>query len=65
MTEEARKVVFAMQMAVDKELERMAKFGYKAVVGDKHGNPKLVSARYLLRKRRQERLAQGNPEQDI
>ena len=33
-------------------MERKAKLGYKAVIGDKHGKPKLVSAKYLVRKMR-------------
>ena len=52
MSEEARKAVEAMQEAVDEMLEREAKLGNKVVIGDRHGNPKLVSARYLVRKRR-------------
>ena len=52
MSEEMRKAVEAMQAAVDEMLERKAKLGYKVVIGDKHGNPKWVSARYLVRKRR-------------
>ena len=52
MSEEMRKAVEAMQQAVDEELERKAKLGYKAVIADKHGRPKAVSAKYLVRKRR-------------
>ena len=52
MSEEMRKAVEAMQAAVDEMLERKAKLGNKVVIGDKHGNPKWVSARYLVRKRR-------------
>ena len=47
-----KKAVEALQLAVDEEMERKAKLGYKAVIGDKNGRPKLVSARYLVRKRR-------------
>ena len=57
MSEEARKALEALQQAVDEELERKAKLGYKAVVADKHGRPKVVSAKYLVRKRRAERAA--------
>ena len=46
------KAVEAMQAAVDEMLEREAKLGNKVVIGDKHGNPRLVSAKYLVRKRR-------------
>ena len=52
MSEEARKALEALQQAVDEELERKAKLGYKAVIADKHGRPKVVSAKYLVRKRR-------------
>ena len=48
-----RKAVEAMQAAVDEMLEREAKLGNKVVIGDKHGNPRFVSARYLVRKRRE------------
>ena len=52
MSDEMKKAVIALQMAVDEEMARKAKLGYKAVIGDKTGKPKLVSARYLVRKRR-------------
>ena len=52
MSEEMKKAVEAMQAAVDEILERKAKLGYKVVIGDRHGNPKWVSAKYLVRKRR-------------
>ena len=55
MSEEMEKAMIALQMAVDRELERKAKLGFKAVVADKHGNPKLVSAKYLVKKRRSSR----------
>ena len=54
MSDEMRKAVEIMQEAVDEEMERKAKLGYKAVVADKHGRPKAVSAKYLVRKRRKE-----------
>ena len=57
MSEEMEKAMRALQMAVDRELERKAKLGFKAVVADKHGNPKLVSAKYLVRKRKASRTA--------
>ena len=57
MSDEMRKAVEAMQEAVDEEMERKAKLGYKAVIADKHGRPKVVSARYLVRKRRAELAA--------
>ncbi len=57
MSEDMRKAVEAMQAAVDEMLEREAKLGNKVVIGDKHGNPKWVSARYLVRKRRAELAA--------
>ena len=55
MSDEMRKAVEAMQQAVDEELERKAKLGYKAVIADKHGRPKVVTAKYLVRKRRAQR----------
>jgi len=55
MSEEARKALEALQAAVDEELERKAKLGYKAVIADKNGRPKVVSAKYLVRKRRAQR----------
>ena len=55
MSEEMRKAVEAMQQAVDEELERKAKLGYKAVIADKNGRPKVVTAKYLVRKRRAQR----------
>ncbi len=54
MSDEMKKAVAALQLAVDEEMERKAKLGLKAVVGDKYGRPKLVSAKYLVRKRRAE-----------
>lgn len=52
MSEEMKKAVYALQLAVDEEMERKAKLGYKAVVGDKNDRPKIVSAKYLVRKRK-------------
>ena len=57
MSNEMKKAVEAMQEAVDKEMERKAKLGYKAVIADKYGRPKAVSAKYLVRKRRAELAA--------
>ncbi len=48
-----RLAVMALQEAVDEEMERKAKLGYKAVIADKNMKPKLVSAKYLVRKRRE------------
>ncbi len=52
-------IVAAMQAAVDAEMIRKAKLCYKAVIGDKNGNPKLVSAKYLVRKRREQLRAEA------
>ena len=60
MSGEMKKAVAALQAAVDEEMERKAKLGCKAVIGDKHGRPKLVSARYLVRKRRAARSSASN-----
>ena len=64
MSEEMRKAVEAMQAAVDEMLEREAKLGNKVVIGDKHGNPRLVSARYLVRKRRAALAAARKPQSE-
>jgi len=40
----------ALREAVYEELVRKAKLGQKAVVADRNGNPRIYSARYLLRK---------------
>ena len=58
MSDEMQKIITCMQEAVDAEMERKAKLGYKAVVADKHGRPKLVSAKYLVRKRRAQKKAE-------
>ena len=57
MSAKMRQVVVTLQQAVDEELERKAKLGYKAVIADRNGRPKVVSARYLVRKRRAELAA--------
>ena len=44
--------VQALQDAVNEELEKKAKLGQQAVVSDRNGKPKVVSARYLVRKMR-------------
>ena len=48
-----------MQEAVDAEMERKAKLGYKAVIADKNDRPKIVSAKYLVRKRRAQKKAKA------
>jgi len=55
MSAKMSEVVVTLQEAVDEELERKAKLGYKAVIADKNGRPKVVSAKYLVRKRRAQR----------
>ena len=57
MSDEMKMVVKTLQEAVDEEMERKAKLGYKAVIADKHGRPNAVSAKYLVRKRRAELAA--------
>ena len=52
MSEDMQKIIACMQEAVDAEMERKAKLGYKAVIADKNDRPKLVSAKYLVSKRR-------------
>ncbi len=51
MSEEMRQIISAMQEAVDAEMERKAKLGYYAVVGDEHGAPQLVLAEELVRRK--------------
>ena len=51
MSKEMKEAVFALQAAVDEEMERKAKLGYNAVIGDKDGKPRLVSAKDLVRLR--------------
>ena len=45
----------ALQEAIDEEMERKAKLGYKAVIADKNGNPVVVAAKTLVHKRRLEK----------
>ena len=41
-----------LREAVREELEKKAKLGQQAVVCDKNGKPKIVSAKYLVRSMR-------------
>ena len=52
MSEDMRKIIDCMQEAVDAEMERKAKLGYFAVIADRNDRPKIVSAKYLVRKQR-------------
>ena len=58
MSEDMEKIIACMQEAIDAEMERKAKLGYKAVIADKNDRPKIVSARYLVRKRREQKKAE-------
>jgi hypothetical protein len=53
MTAEEKKffddITSAMQCAVDRELERKAKLGYKAVIQDKNGRMRVLTAKYIVR----------------
>ena len=60
MSEDMQKIIACMQEAVDAEMERKAKLGYNAVVADKNGRPKIVSAKYLVRKRRAQKKAEAD-----
>ena len=53
-----QKIIACMQEAVDAEMERQAKLSYKAVIADKNGRPKIVSAKYLVRKLRARKKAE-------
>ena len=52
MTEMARQALECMQEAIDLEMERKAKLGYTAIIGDKDGNPIEVPAKLLVRRRK-------------
>jgi len=41
-------------------MERKAKLGYKAVIADENGNPVVVAAKTLVRKRCHEKTASNN-----
>ena len=58
MSEDMEKIIACMQEAIDAEMERKAKLGYKAVIADKNDRPKIVSARYLVKKRREQKKAE-------
>ena len=60
MSEDMQKIIACMQEAVDAEMERKAKLGYNAVVADKNGRPKIVSAKYLVRKRRAQKKVEAD-----
>ncbi len=51
--------VQALQEAVREELEKKAKLGQQAVVCGKDGKPKVVSAKYLVRKMRSRKNVQA------
>ncbi len=59
MSEDMQKIIACMQQAVDAGMERKAKPGYNAVAADKNGRPKIVSAKYLVRKRRAQKKAEA------
>lgn len=52
MSEEAQKILFAMQLAVNEEMQRKAKLGYKAVIAGRRGEARVVSAKYAVRQMR-------------
>lgn len=61
MTKRMELAVAALQEAIDEEMERKAKLGYKAVIADENGNPVVVAAKTLVRKRRRlEKTASNN-----
>ena len=59
MSKDMEMALACLQEAVDEELERKAKLGYKAVVSDKSGKPKIVSAATLVRQRNAEKVNAG------
>ena len=48
MSEDMQKIIACMQEAVDAEMERKAKLGYKAVIADKNDRPKHENGRMGL-----------------
>ena len=59
MSKDMEMALACLQEAVDEELERKAKLGYKAVGSDKSGKPKIVSAATLVRQRNAEKISAG------
>jgi len=57
MTKRMELALAALQEAIDEEMEHKAKLGYNAVIADKNGNPVVVAAKTLVRKRRREKNA--------
>jgi len=55
MTKKMELAVATLQEAVDEEMERKAKLGYKAVIADENGNPVVISAKTLVHQRRIEK----------
>lgn len=55
MSEEMRKIIVCMQEAVDAEMERKAKLGYHVVIADSKDRPRIVTAKYLIRKQREKK----------
>ena len=46
MTKRMELAVAALQEAIDEEMERKAKLGYKAVIADENGNPVVVAKKH-------------------
>ena len=59
MTRRTELAVAALQEAFDEQMERKAKLGYKAVIADEDGNPMVISARTLVRRRRTKKETRG------
>ncbi|NMA41887.1 MAG: hypothetical protein GX946_00730 [Oligosphaeraceae bacterium] len=57
--ETTRKAAEALQEAVRQEMEIKAKFGQQAVVCGRNGETKVVSAKYLLQKMKNQQGDQG------
>lgn len=55
--ENAQIALEILRQAVLEELELKAKLGHKAVVADRNGRPKIICAKYLLRKGRDPSLS--------
>ena len=59
MSEDMKKALACMQETIDEELERKAKLGYNVVIGDKNGNPMVLSAKSVWKQRKQQ-IVSGN-----
>ncbi len=60
MTKKAQMIVSALQQAIGDEMIRKAKLGHKAVIADEKGQAKILSAKTIVRKMREQGLIAAN-----